>query len=359
MSTKSTKIRKEDRITVDALKYYVPLFHQGDWAEQKLMEQGEELTPAARNQLQTVMKLKELSVNRIAELSGPLMTREINKIISTSHLRSHDDLFNILYYAGIGGMKRGLRRFEVDKMNASSTNYLFQWIVTYAKKELVALESPFGIPPSRFQRYKKISAVRKRLSDALERYATNDEVYDYFQSGQADMRSMNGRVANKGKPSQANLDISLELIEEQERFEKEMLVVDLMDTQEGFVADSRLREDNVPLFSETAFGVFIDSYNFTDEAKVVLMSDLHSNSFTIKQAKLLEDLPKKNYNRISTQWSNLLKDKGGIFHQFLMENIGSGFSQFDIRGAIAAIEAQNKSGLNYKNLFENESMVKI
>lgn len=355
-----SKIEKEDRITVSALKYYVPLFHQGDWAETKLIDNAESLTAAQRNQLQTLIKLKELSVNKIAELSGPLITREINKIIQSSHLRTRDDLFNILYYAGIGGMKRGLRKFEVDKMNASSTNYLFQWIVTYAKKELVALEAPFGIPPSRFQRYKKISAVRKRMSESLERYATNEEVFDYFQSGLADMRSMNGRVANKGKPSKANLDISVELIEEQERFEQEMLVVDLIDTQEGFIVDSKMKEYDNPPFRETLFGAFIDTYSFTDEARVVIMSDLHSDSFTAGDAKILAELPKKNYNKISTQWGNLMKDRNGPFYSFLVDNADMGFSQFDIKSTIKAIEESNKriSPSSYKSLFKNERIVK-
>ena len=49
-------------------------------------------------------------------------------------------------------------------------------------------------------------------------YATNDEVFAYFQSGQADLKTMNGRVADREKASQANLAITFTLVEEQERF---------------------------------------------------------------------------------------------------------------------------------------------
>lgn len=351
---------KTERITVDALKYYVPMFQQGDLAEERLREATAPLPPGEKNHLETLMKLKELSALKIASLSAPLITREINKIISTSHLRNREDLFDLLYYAGLDGMKRGLRRFDVDKMNSSSTNYLFQWIVTYAKKELVQLEAPFGIPPSRFQRYKKISAVRKKLTESLGDYATNEQVYDYFQSGEADLATMNGRVSNKGKPSQANLNITLELIEEQERFEHNMLTVNLLDPLEDYSSEIQLSESDSPPFSETVFGVFVNSYNVTPEAAAVIMSDLSSTLPDEEELRVLETLTQKEYKNLSNQWKNLIKDVKGPLYSFLVENRDTGFSQFDVAKTIESIESYDKdinSNL-YLVLFENRTIVR-
>jgi hypothetical protein len=352
---------KPNRITIDALKFYVPLFQEGYAAEERLLQEYATLTANERNHLETVMKLKELAAKKIAVLAGPLITREINKIIAASHLRNREDLFDILYYAGLDGMKRGLRRFDVDKINASSTNYLFQWIVTYAKKELIQLEAPFGIPPSRFQRYKKISAVRKNLSEAIGHYATNDEVFAYFQSGQADLKTMNGRVADREKASQANLAITFTLVEEQERFEKEMLAVELLEPLEDYSSRVQLSEHDSTPFSETVFGVFVTTYNVTEVARVVIMSDLSARDLTEAEVTVLQALPQKDYKNVSTQWKNLVKDINGPFYEFLKENMNVGFNQFDIQDAIGSIEHYDKviNSQLYSILFENEKIVRL
>lgn len=355
-----TSPKSPDRITIKALQYYVPLFQQGDLAEQKLLEKAGSLSLHEQHHLETVMKLKHLASEKIAALAAPLITRELNKIIAGSHLRDREDLFDLLYYAGLDGMKRGLRRFDVGKINASSTNYLFQWIVTYAKKELVLLEAPFGIPPSRFQRYKKISAVRKRMTENLGRYATNDEVFEYFQSGKADLQTMNGRVADKGKVSQANKNITLELVEEQERFEKEMLTVELLDPLEDYSSAVHLSTPAELPFAETLFGVFVTSFPVTEEARVVLMSDLNASSLSDEEVDLLQSLSQKEYKNLSNQWKNLVKDVEGPFYRFLKTVEAEGFREFDVQATIKAIEAYDKT-INsslYHVLFEEDKVMK-
>lgn len=351
--------KSNDRVTIEALKYYVPLFQQGDLAEKKLLEKADSLSPSERNHLETIMKLKDLAANRIAELSGPLITRELNKIIASSHLRTRDDLFDILYYAGIDGMKRGLRRFDVDKINSSSTNYLFQWIVTYAKKELVMLEAPFGIPPSRFQRYKKISAVRKKMTEQLERQVSNEEVLDYFLSGKADLKTMHGRVNSNDTPSKANQSITLELVKEQERFEKEMLNVDLLDPLDDYSGDVQMSESAEIPFSESVFGVFSDTYNVNDKARAVIMNDLNVKTIDDSLVDVLQSLSNKEYKIFSTQWKNLVKDVNGPFYDFLKANVDSEFNQFDIKSTIESIENFDKTVNSslYRILFEEEKVM--
>lgn len=341
---KRTQHRSADaKITVEALRYYVPLFQLGEEAERALLETMEELTPAERNRYQTLLKLKQLATLKIAELGKPLITREINKLIASSHLRGREDLFDILYYAGLDGMKRGLRRFDVEKMNASSTNYLFQWIVTYAKKELVALEAPFGIPPSRFQRYKKISAVRKRMSETMGRYVTNEEVYEYFQGGKADLDTMNGRLANKGKPSKANLAIDMKLIQEQETFEKDMLNVSLIDPLDPQGATRDISEEDATPFSETIFGVFLEEHRPLPEARQVLLSMLSPHSMNDEEIAAVRAMPPRDYKRVSEQWTQLIKDPQGVFYRFLQAHQTDDFQQFDVRSTLRAIEAQTPS----------------
>lgn len=348
-----------DRITIDALKFYVPFFHVGDRATEKLLEDG--LSAAERNSLETQARLKEMTVNKIAELSGPLITRELNKMISTSHLNGKDDLFDILYYAGINGLIKGLRHFEVEKINKSSTNYLFQWITTYAKKELTVIEAPYGIAPSRFQKYKKISAVRKKLSEEIGRYAENDEVLEYFQAGKADMRSMNGRVSNAGKPSLANLNMTMESIEEQEHFEKNLSFTALIDPLEDYSFDTQFSElDEAPFF-ETVFGTFLGAYNFTTKARAVFMSDLKAVDISHDEATAVSQMTTTEYKNLSNRWKDLLRDVSGPFYDFLKSSENHQFAQFDVKSTLESIEAFDKpiKKDRYLLLFENKEIRKL
>ena len=343
--TKQSRLRtcknSNDRITVEALVYYVPLFHMGDRALEQLLEP--DLDPGLRNALEAQSRLRDLVVNRIASLAGPLITRELNKLIKNSHLNSKDDnLFTVLYYAGINGMIKGLRHFDVDKLNKSSTNYLFQWIVTYAKKELSVIEAPFGVAPSRFQRYKKISAVRKKMSEEMGRYATNEEVLAYFHSGKADLKTMNGRLEKSNKPYAVNRNMTLELVEEQENFEQNLNHVNLLDPLEDYHADVTLSQNFQTPFVETPFGVFVELWNFTDTAKAVLLSDLNYANIPPYLAGIAASLPPAEYKNVSNRWKDLLKDVHGPFYSFLISEDGTNFEQFNREQTLKNIRAQKK-----------------
>lgn len=361
MDTKIVRKNTNDRITVEALKYYVPIFHEGDAAAEKLLNEADSLTPAERNLLETKARLKDLSVDKIASLAGPLITRELNKVIKGSHLNGREDLFDILYYAGINGMIKGLRHFDVDKLNKSSTNYLFQWIVTYAKKELNVLEAPFGIAPSRFQRYKKISAVRKKLSESLGHYANNEEVLEFFISGQADLKTMNGKLEKDDKPYAVNQNMTIGIIEEQEHFEKNLNHVNLLDPLEDYSSEIKLSQKSAPIFEETLIGSFASSYNFTPEAVAVLMSDLKMETVPDVVKKTLEDLSQSDYKSISGKWKDMMRDVNGPFYSFLREHDNSDSSNFDIDGTIKNIEAYDKSikRTRYISLFTEKRIEKV
>jgi hypothetical protein len=349
------KRNTKDRITVDLLRFYVPIFHTGDNALQKLLD-IDNLTSHEINKLEAESKLRDLAVKKIAELSGPLITREINKIIAGSHLRnSGESIFGALYVAGIDGMKKGLRHFDVDKLNKSSTNYLFQWIVTYAKKELSSLEAPFGVAPSRFQRYKKIAAVRKKLSLILGRYASNEEVLEFFHSGKADLKNMNGPVGSSLKPSQANKNITLELIAEQENYEKNLSHVDLIDPIEDKLGEkefSNNAEVETP-FIETLFYAFLEKYSFKTESKAVLISELKVVDAPEYVEEILKSLDKAKYRKYANRWKDLLSDKNGVFYEFLLSVKDDDFNQFDVGKAIESIESHSRviDSDKYKILF--------
>lgn len=347
----------KDRITVDALKHYVPYFHLGDQAKQKL-EKSVGLTARETNILEAQIILRQIAIDQIALLSLPLIKRELKKLIDNSHIKHQEGLFNTLYVAGINGMEKGLRHFDVEKMKKSSTNYLFQWITTYAKKELNSLEAPLGIPPSKFQRFKKISAVRKKMEHSLGRKVTNEEVHEFFATGKADLKTMNGRVGSSDKPSQANLNITLDAIVEQQEFEKNLNEYQLFDPIDDYTADAQFSQyDEIP-FYETIFGVFLELYNFTEPARYVLMSELKT-----EYKKHIDeiDFGKTTYKIVLSAWKELLKDPSGIFYDFLIQIKDSEFEQFDVSSLLSVMKQseENANKTKYLILFEDKNIKQI
>ena len=352
--TRRPRRNTNDRITVEALAYYAPLFKIGDEAEERIL-QGD-LEPGDSNYLETQARLKDLALRKIAALSGPLITSELNKLISSSHLAYSEDLFDLLYYAGMAGLAKGLRHFDEDKMKQSATNYLFQWFVVYAKRELSILEAPYGIAPSRFQKYKKISAVRKKLTAELDRVVSNEEVLEYFKSGKADLKTMNGRVGSSGQASQANRSITLELVKEQEEFEQNYMHTELLDPLADYSSEVKLSKEDSEPFSQTVFGVFMDRYPVTLKARAVLLSELASQQISEEESRIAASLTVEEYKTLANGWKELIRDARGPFYEFLKSVEDSTFSQFDINSTITHIEANNRTAgrRKYQVLFASE-----
>lgn len=339
-----------EKITLEALRFYAPYLHAAIESEDKLA--NEDLTPEERNFHETRVHLKRIVLDRIATMSRALITSEINKIIATSHLKYSRDLFDILYYAGLNGLTRGLQKFDINMENVSATNYLFQWFTVYAKRELNVLEAPYGIAPSRFQKYKKISAVRKSLAVKLGREPSNEEVFEYFQSGAADIKNMNGPT-KKAKRSLANKLITIELIKEQEEFETKYMYTQLFDPTEE---KSREINESAPqrdIFDESVFGVFIKEHPVTTEARVVLLSELQYGGLDDELSKLLENMSNTKYRSIVKSWKNLIKDADGPFCNFLRQQADGDFGQLDITESIKDIESfgGDTTPQEYDNLF--------
>lgn len=351
------------RLTTDALRYYVPYFHEGSRAERILVEHGGELSPHERSALEVRARWKGLASRSIAELCKPLTISEIQKMITTSHMRnSRHNLKDILYAAAMNGLEKGLTHFDPEKINKSATNYLFQWIITYTKKELAALEAPFGVPPSRFQKIKKVAAVRKKLSDELGRYATNEEVLEFFHSGRADRK---GLVSRKDAPESgfaSNANMTMQMVEEQEIIEKSFLYTELMDPLEDYLTDLRTALKSDKPFGETVFGIFVESYNLNDRARAVLKNEMGALlSMTQTEKEIADSLPKKEYQKTFNRLKEMMNDPLGPFVEFVKENRGV------ISNADQILSSADGSVLNYqpnynryvKALFEGKKVIRV
>ncbi len=330
--------KNQPRLTVEALRYHVPIFQRADEAYEAYLERlqaGE----AVRVQAEMAFTERELTVDRLIKLSEPLIVREINTIISKSHLRgSEENIFNQVFYAGRAGAVKGLRHFDVNKLEASATNYLIQWFMAYAKKEILAIEAaPYGIPPSRFQIYKKISAVRKKLTEQLGRYASNDEVLAFLHSGKADVKSMAGKKGASNKRYASNQKITPEQVAEQEYFEKNLISQNLIDPLDKQMSEIVFSSKSEKIFEETPFGAFADEHELTDQAIVAIKHELQVE-LTIEEIAILEAMPAAVLRKLNSQWKLLIRDVNGPFYEFLLRAQHMGFDEFDIVRAIKSID---------------------
>lgn len=342
------------RLTVADLRLYVPLFQAGEQAEDKLANGIEDLSLSECAKLISEVGLKKIAHDEISKASYALVASEIKKIISKSHLRSEEDeIFPVIYYAGLDGMTKGLRKFDVNKIEASATNYLFQWIMVYAKKELLGIEAPMGVPISRFQRSKKIAAVRKKLNDELGREVTNEELLDYFHSGKAEYKNMNGPKVKKEGVSDANKKITIAMLEEQQKIEKNLTFAQMFDVLEDHRANSMLATFDNRGFNETLIGAFLSECQiFNETAIAVLKSELNAD-LTENERAILDTMTARTVSSLLQVWRAYLIDPNEKFVKFLRSNLNSaGTEDFDVSKLLGLIAAKEvKRNFNYDKLF--------
>lgn len=337
----------EPRLTINDLDLCVPLFKSGLSAEEDLL-QDVSYPPEVLLKHETLVETKRLVFDYLISQSDGLIRQEVGKLLKTSSLIDAHDSFNQIYYAGVRGFAKGLAKYSPDAKKHSPTNYLFQWVFTYAKRELMSIEAPFGMPPTRYEKLKKVAAVRRKLSESLGRQATNTELLKFFHDGGADMSNKIGRVNNAGKPSQANKNMKLEDIEEQEDLERRM-GIKLIDIQDPVLSERTFKTSDANLFDETIFGAFVAQHRFSRRALAVLRSELQDGSDpTLTDLASVDSMSDREYRRLAKLWSEFISDPSSPFITFLK-------SQSTPDEDFESIEptGQRRSSKYYRDLYED------
>lgn len=304
------------RLTKGAAKTLSEAVRMGTGAEESLREDSlsaEEYVSAL-----SALPLKKMGVARAEELARPLLVRDARKLIQGSYLKSRSsEIFDDVYSAAVDGLHRGLLKF--DGGSRASVSYIFQWSYALARSELISLEaSPTGISSAKMVKFRKIAAVRHKLSDSLGRDAADEEIVDYFHSGRAKSASMQGPKGRaKDGVAQVNKDMTVELVREQGVFEADhILSTDVYNSQVAH--EVSVSSDPVP-FGETLFGRFLAEHGcgFTDSAVAVLKSDL--GEYDVADADVISSLSGREYCRVLRLWRIFLSSRDTVFVRFLEE----------------------------------------
>lgn len=371
------------RISLESLKRYAPVYQDalvakeeldkdfaqdgaegyrfGSQEEISLKENG--LDPSDVEGIILVSSLESryyrgmFALEKLIEQATPLLHSEVSKIASKAAFHESEEIHPILFYEAITGLKKGLAKYDASKNMSSVTNYLFQWATTYAKRELNKLEAPFGVPPSRYEKYKKVSAVRNKLTEQLGRYATNKEVLDYFHSGSADLKTFNGPVALKDQGSRANKEIDIKLIEDQEYFEKNLAYTKYLNDESGeFYPDNVLRVNSVFIPGERSiFKDFVDAEPFSDEAECVVVNETQQE-ISDDILRCIAEITEPRYKQITKEFRALVRENGGRFHSFIKAKVADDDIQgydADIREIVKRIESSPppKTRRKYRSLY--------
>lgn len=381
------------RVSLESLRKYTPLYQDGLKAKEVLDEKysyeskGEyiftksETTSANVNNVDTddidqVLEVSSLearwyqgkfALDKLLEQATPLLHSEIAKIAAKAQFHDPEEIHPVLFYEARTGLEKGFAKYDYTKNQGSVTNYLFQWATTYAKRELNKIESPFGVPPSRYEKYKKISAVRSKLTEQLGRYAANNEVHDYFTSGNADIKTYNGPVELSGKGSAANKNMDLKLIADQEYFEKNLAYTQYLndDTSDFYPENIAGNSQEFAGQEKSLFKEFVELHDFSPEAIAVILTE-SQNEIPEEIASIAHSdmIPEEQHRSIMKEWRALIREKDGIFHNFIKEKVEKdeiSDYEFDLKRLLDILDNTQspKTKKKYKTLFvDNGKKVK-
>jgi DNA-directed RNA polymerase specialized sigma subunit len=207
-------LNSSNYVSVELFERTLPAFKAGLEAKDRLDHEYSDLDRLERIRLRQLVRQGEAAYDEVCTSCSWIIRRvvktEMGKPRSFHVILDAEDLEQ----AGLEAVWKMMRTADVEKMRRSAVNYLMQWISTNVSRAALKEEAEFGMSSSKINMMKKIAAVRARLAKKIGHSPSNEEVYDFLQSGHADMKTVYGRSDNHNQ-SKANKLITMDMIEEQ------------------------------------------------------------------------------------------------------------------------------------------------
>lgn len=338
--------KPKDRIEIEDVIRLAPIVKLGEEAIAKISDEED---PIALARYSTLIEAHGMAMNELLSKAAPLINFEITKLLSTSYLKNQMGIRDSLYYAGIQGLKKGIGNFDEEKMgNPNSLNYLIMWFGSYARRELMALEAPMGVSPSRYEKFRKIKAVRKKLASEIDRNPTDEELLIYFHNGGADRKNLKGRKRDSNKAISSNKKITLDLIKEERDFESNRYEITAEDSDIERAAEIKSSYNS----SSSLIRAFLVERGFSIYSKpsiAVICNELGFEDLLDK--KDLQDLNTRSYNIKLNKWKELFSSMNTEFFQYLSTKSSESLLAKDLYEKISSSEriADEDSFIQLKN----------
>lgn len=294
-----------ETLTADDLRLIIPAYRAGHEAAARIL--SDDLTDPQLHQDTSLVMRQELALAYLVHHGYRLFLHEVSKLVSTSMLEHTKELSNALFMAGIAGLERGLLKFDDRPITARSVHYLVTWFFAYARRELLHLEAPLGMEVTRYERLKKIAAVRSKLTEELGRKPTTEEVVEFFHSGKADRRSGYAAKRLAGTSSTANQRITAQMVEEQAALAR-MSKMDSLEDAQVVPAERR-----TPVSTPTVLTAFVEHYG-EDLAPEPLSVLVHDMGYAGVSVQYLED---DEFKLWQNRWRRFFVSDDYVFGPFL------------------------------------------
>lgn len=296
-------------------------------------------------------KAFEIMLKPIMKVCKKIIKKEVDKPRSFQVIIDSESLKN----AAQEGVLIALRKLDLSKMKNSNINLIIQYVTAKVSREALKQESSVGIiSPSKLRLYKKIAAVRDVIRKKNGVEPSDEEVLEYFKSGQADFHSMNGRVGSNFQPFKENQKIKLKDIIEQHNIDKgHPFKFPVTDTAE---IDSEIRIENNELDNkitqqdeaEQFWRAYMDYIGVSLKDQNVIARDLRL--FELPAAEIRK-IPSAEFDdRMCNDFMKLIQNRKGKIREFSQEylvNHGDGFWHVFAENEITS---NNSKYLNLKYL---------
>lgn len=295
-------------------------------------------------------KAFEIMLKPIMKVCKKIIKKEVDKPRSFQVIIDSESLKN----AAQEGVLIALRKLDLSKMKNSNINLIMQYVTAKVSREALKQESSVGISPSKLRLYKKIAAVRDVIRKKNGVEPSDEEVLEYFKSGQADFHSMNGRVGSNFQPFKENQKIKLKDIIEQHNIDKgHPFKFPVTDTAE---IDSEIRIENNEFDnkitqqdeSEQFWRAYMDYIGVSLKDQNVIARDLRL--FELPAAEIRK-IPSAEFDdRMCNDFMKLIQNRKGKIREFSQEylvNHGDGFWHVFAENEITS---NNSKYLNLKYL---------
>lgn len=186
----------DGRITMEQMRAEVPIYQRGHQARLRLQEDPAP-TGAERVALLDAVRAGEQCKERLLAAGIPLVkslaVKEYNRRQGWATQVTFEDLFQ----DALLGYFRALLSYKVDGDYKSPTNFIGQWIITEMRRSAETLDNDFEVSHESSERFRRIRAIRSRLSGELGRPPTDEEIMAASLEATAGHRTM-GRVGRSG-----------------------------------------------------------------------------------------------------------------------------------------------------------------
>lgn len=207
------KFENEGRITMDQMRREVPLYQAGQKAAAEL-KSGVKLTAKRRRELEADVRAGNGSKDRLVAAGIPLIKSLTQKEFRRRQAWQSSVTFEDLFQDAMIGYLRGLMSYDPTGDYKSPTNYLGQWIITEMRRSSEPMDNDFEVSHEASERFRRIRALRSRLTGELGRTPTPEEIVEASKETIIGTGVLMGKASRRGQPKA----LTVEQVQEERDF---------------------------------------------------------------------------------------------------------------------------------------------